>query len=253
MHEADAQAGPEHRQLTIAFCLRLVTVGVLLVAAFWVFYLTRGGQKLTLEQMYLSALRLKSQVHSNYWQSVLIFLLAYIVLATWLPATGILTLCAGFLFGTLHGIFCVLAAAVVTALITFYTGRYLIGGWIQHRWKYRLRAFNENLARFGAEYLIIIRLIPMMPFSLVNTLAGITRIPAGVFAWTTVVGILPGVIIFSYLGRNLPEMASVNDLWSWKVILILLAMRLTLFLVVLARFSLLKRNLISVSRPAAGS
>jgi uncharacterized membrane protein YdjX (TVP38/TMEM64 family) len=63
-------------------------------------------------------------------------------------------------------------------------------------------------------YLIILRIVPVMPFFMVNYLAGLTRIRGWTFAWTTLLGVLPGSIVYTSAGRQLASIETVDDIFS---------------------------------------
>lgn len=155
----------------------------------------------------------------NYILTVGIFILIYIaVVALSIPSATILSLTAGFLFG-FWGVFYVNIGATIGAILAFLAARYLIGDWLQKRYKERLASFNEEIAENGYNYLLTLRLIPIFPFFLVNIFAGLTRIPLVTYAWTTMVGIAPASLVFIYAGRQLGNIDKPEDILSWQILL----------------------------------
>ena len=155
----------------------------------------------------------------HYLASVTIFIAVYIVAAALsIPGATLLTLTAGFLFG-FFGVIYVNIGATAGAILAFLTARYLIGDWIQKRYTERLASFNKEIAANGPHYLLTLRLIPLFPFLLVNVFAGISRAPLKTFAWTTMIGILPGSLVYIYTGRQLGGLEQPGDVLSWPVIL----------------------------------
>jgi len=155
----------------------------------------------------------------NYILTVGIFILIYIaVVALSIPSATILSLTAGFLFG-FWGVFYVNIGATIGAILAFLAARYLIGDWLQKRYKERLASFNEEIAENGYNYLLTLRLTPIFPFFLVNIFAGLTRIPLVTYAWTTMVGIAPASLVFIYAGRQLGNIDKPEDILSWQILL----------------------------------
>jgi uncharacterized membrane protein YdjX (TVP38/TMEM64 family) len=155
----------------------------------------------------------------NYILTVGIFILIYIaVVALSIPSATILSLTAGFLFG-FWGVFYVNIGATIGAILAFLAARYLIGDWLQKRYKERLASFNEEIAENGYNYLLTLRLIPIFPFFLVNIFAGITRIPLVTYTWTTMVGIAPASFVFIYAGRQLGNINRPGDIITWQILL----------------------------------
>ena len=152
----------------------------------------------------------------HYLPTVAIFVLIYIAaVALSIPGATILTLTAGFLFGFI-GVIYVNIGASAGAVLAFLAARYLIGDWVQRRYGEKLASFNKEIAENGYNYLLTLRFIPLFPFFLINIFAGLTRVPLTVFAWTTMVGILPGSFIYIYTGRQL---GIIGDILSWQIIL----------------------------------
>jgi len=58
----------------------------------------------------------------------------------------------------------------------------------------------------------------MMPYMLVNFLAGLAAVPLRTFIWTTAVGSLPGILLLSYAGRQLLSIKSVEAVLTPRVI-----------------------------------
>ncbi|MEN6508285.1 MAG: TVP38/TMEM64 family protein [Smithella sp.] len=155
----------------------------------------------------------------HYLPTVAIFVLIYIAaVALSIPGATILTLTAGFLFGFI-GVIYVNIGASAGAVLAFLAARYLIGDWVQRRYGEKLASFNKEIAENGYNYLLTLRFIPLFPFFLINIFAGLTRVPLTVFAWTTMVGILPGSFVYIYTGRQLGIIDKPGDILSWQIIL----------------------------------
>lgn len=157
--------------------------------------------------------------NEQYFLIASVFVLTYIiVVALSIPGATILTLTAGFLFGFV-GVLYVNAGATAGAVLAFLAARYLIGDWIQKRYGDRFESFNKEIAENGYNYLLTLRFIPLFPFFLINIFAGLTRIPIITFAWTTMVGILPGSFIYIYTGSQLGGIDKPGDILSLQIIL----------------------------------
>lgn len=229
--------------------LRKMIMAVAAIAAIlWlVKFTTSRGEPLSLENIQHGAARLKAFVNAFYWSSVAVFITSYVLLTLWFPAAAVLTLLGGYLFGTVQAVLIVAGASLTAALMTFWLSRHAAGDWIQRKWEEPLRGLNRNIDQFGSEYLIIIRLIPMMPFMAVNILAGLTRVSIQTFAWTTLVGSLPGVILFSYFGRHLLDLQSVSEMITWKSVTALSLLIAAVVVILLYHYSLVKKKQVSVN------
>lgn len=191
---------------------------LLIVGGVIVLKMTNMGDALTLANVQKSAAALKRQVEAHYISSVLIFIGTYVILNLWLPAAAVLTLLAGFLFGTIPATVYVTTAATLGALLGFWISRHVVGNWIQHKWHRQLVGLNQQIDKYGYIYLVFVRMIPLMPYSVINFLAGLTKVPPRTIAWTAAAGSLPGILVFTYAGRQLLTIQSVDEVLSGKAI-----------------------------------
>jgi uncharacterized membrane protein YdjX (TVP38/TMEM64 family) len=153
-------------------------------------------------------------VANSYPIAVLTFILVYIIIIVFsLPVTAVMTLLGGFLF-QFWGIIFVGIAGTTGATINFFVARYLIGNTLQTRYAKQLKAFNTELASYQFGYAIFVRFVPVLPFSLVNILAGLTSMSPRVFIITTILGTLPATIGYIYLGQQLQSLGSLSEVVS---------------------------------------
>lgn len=168
---------------------------------------------------------LRQLVHAHYTGAVLFFIATYVAaIALFLPVGALLTMTGGFLFGTIPGAVYTNIGATIGSIIAFLITRYLIGDFVQERYKTRLVVFNEAMHKYGAWYLLVIHLVAIIPFSLVNLLTGMTRVSLWTFVWTTSLGILPGSLIYAYAGQQLTTINSFSDVWSLRNVFWLLVL-----------------------------
>ena len=113
----------------------------------------------------------------------------------------------GWLFGFWRALVLV-NSATAGATIAFLLSRYLLGQWIQARYGQRLMAINMAIDREGAFYLFTLRLIPQVPFFVLNAVMGLTRIRVWTFWWVSQLGMLPATIVFVLAGA---EVAAATD------------------------------------------
>ncbi|TAL24857.1 MAG: TVP38/TMEM64 family protein [Nitrospirae bacterium] len=161
-------------------------------------------------------------VLNRYYLSIVIYIIVYTVsTALSVPGAAVLTLSGGFVFGAVYGAIYSNIGATAGATLAFLFSRYLIGEWVQKKYKERLRRFNEELAKSGHLYLLTLRLIPAFPFFLINFFAGLAKVPLRTFLWTTAVGIIPGDIAYSFAGSRLNTIESVEDIFSARMLIAL--------------------------------
>lgn len=122
--------------------------------------------------------------------------------------------------------------AAVPMMLVFWLASALLAYWIAERFgrplarrlvgERRLRRAEEFVARGGAAPLLSLRLIPLVPYNAVCYAAGITRVPLGRYAWTTVAGITPLTVLVAYLGSRL-ESPRFDDWRLWLLVVAFIA------------------------------
>jgi uncharacterized membrane protein YdjX (TVP38/TMEM64 family) len=111
---------------------------------------------------------------------------------------------AGFAYGFFGGLGIVAVGWMISALICYWFGtgvaRPLLDRWFGAE---RFARFERMVDRGGVTLLIALRLLPIVPFSLISAAAGAARVPFRRYCWTTAVGFLPITALAVYLGTRL--------------------------------------------------
>lgn len=139
------------------------------------------------------------------------FIVYVVVTGLSLPGAAILTLLMGWLFGFLGGLVLVSFASTSGASIAFLLSRYLMRDTIQNKFGKRLKSFNDALAKEGAFYLFSLRLIPLVPFFVINVVMGLTPIKLKTYWWVSQIGMLPGTAAYVYAGYSVPSLQKFAD------------------------------------------
>jgi len=125
---------------------------------------------------------------------------------------------AGLVYGFGIALPMVMAAWLVSGLIAYWLG--MVAGRplaLKLAGEERVAVAERVIERGGAPALIVSRLIPFVPYSLVGYVAGAARVPLWRYAWTSVVGILPITAAATYLGHALGHL-SASDPLLWAAI-----------------------------------
>jgi uncharacterized membrane protein YdjX (TVP38/TMEM64 family) len=141
---------------------------------------------------------------------LLILALALLHAVVFYPAE-IVDAAAGFAYGFFPALALVSVGWLLSGLICFAVGR-SVARPLLDRWfgEDRFERTEAAIERGGVTLLLAVRLIPIVPFSLVSYAAGAARVPAWRFIWTTVLGYLPITAIAVYFGTRL-EGLSITD------------------------------------------
>lgn len=190
---------------------------VLAIAGFFLFDL---GRFFNLEYLKNQQAALDSLYAAKPLTVIATYFVVYIlVTALSLPGAVILTLAGGAIFGLLSGTLIVSFASSIGATLAFLVSRFLLRDSIQKRFASKLAALNENFDRDGAFYLFTIRLVPVLPFFLVNLAMGLTRIKTSTFYIVSQIGMLAGTLVFVNAGTQLAKINSLSGILSPGLIL----------------------------------
>jgi pyruvate/2-oxoglutarate dehydrogenase complex dihydrolipoamide dehydrogenase (E3) component/uncharacterized membrane protein YdjX (TVP38/TMEM64 family) len=195
--------------------LKRLFILLLLLGAIVAFVLLDLGQYLNLATLKARQAELAGLYAARPWAVIAAYMAAYVaVTALSLPGAAILTLAGGALFGLVAGTIIVSFASTIGATLAFLASRHLLRDWVQARFGDRLRAINEGIARDGAFYLFSLRLVPIVPFVLVNLLMGLTPIRTLTYAAVSQVGMLLGTTVYVNAGTRLAGIDSLADVAS---------------------------------------
>lgn len=131
-----------------------------------------------------------------------------------IPGAIILTLAAGAVFGLVWGTVLVSFASTIGASLAFLLSRYFFRALVQARFGHRLGAVERGIRRDGPTYLLSLRLLPIVPFVLVNLLMGLTPLSLRNFYLYSQIGMLPATIVYVNAGTALGRIESVGDIAS---------------------------------------
>lgn len=158
-------------------------------------------------------------IEQNYFLSWFGFIALYaIMVMSTLPLTAVFTIVGGFLFGFIGGSIATLLGATLGALISFVFFKYFLGKDLHRKYEHKLESFNHEIKKYGARYLIIVHLIMVIPFFLINLFSALANVSLLTFLWTTLVGILPSTLLYSYAGSQLHYVDTLSDVFSWKIL-----------------------------------
>lgn len=184
---------------------RLIAAIVLVTAIAAIATTYRDELRLTNLVQYEDRLR---NLHAE--RPVLVFLAAFAIYVTVtalsLPAATALTLICGWYFRFWRAALLVSFASTAGATLAFCLSRYLLREAMQRRFGDRLARVNESLERDGPFYLFTLRLLPVVPFFIVNAMMGLTPIRARTFWWVSQLGMLPATLVWVYAGASAPSL-----------------------------------------------
>jgi pyruvate/2-oxoglutarate dehydrogenase complex dihydrolipoamide dehydrogenase (E3) component/uncharacterized membrane protein YdjX (TVP38/TMEM64 family) len=147
--------------------------------------------------------------------AALLFFAAYVaVTALSLPGATVMTLAGGAIFGLGWGLLIVSFASSIGATLAFLASRWLLGDWVQQRFGDKLATLNAGVAREGGFYLFTLRLVPVVPFFVINLAMGLTPMRPATFYWVSQLGMLAGTAVYVNAGTQLAGIRSLSGIVS---------------------------------------
>jgi uncharacterized membrane protein YdjX (TVP38/TMEM64 family) len=223
-----------------------IVVLVLVAIAFAVVFVQFRDQ-LTLSAFAEREVSFREYQTDNPWLVFGIAFIAYVA-ATGLslPGAVVLTLVIGWFFGFGRALLLVSFASTAGATLAFLLSRFLLRDTIERKFGDRMRSFNEALKREGAFYLFTLRLIPIVPFFVINLVMGLTPVRTTTFWIVSQVGMLPGTAVFVYAGASVPSLKALAEKGAGGI----LSPQLLVAFVLLGLFPLIARKLVNRFRPS---
>ncbi|MFO8065405.1 MAG: TVP38/TMEM64 family protein [Spirochaetota bacterium] len=142
----------------------------------------------------------------------LVFMVLYTVTTVFLVPGSIPTLAAGAIFGVIQGTAFVSLGSTVGATVAFFVGRYFARDWVRLKIQGRPRfaAIDDAIGREGWKIIGLLRLSPVVPFSLSNYFYGITKVRPIGYILSSWIGMLPGTLMYVYFGSLAGTLAALG-------------------------------------------
>lgn len=181
----------------------------------------------------------------------------YILVCIFMIPGSILTLGAGAVFGVLRGTIYTSVGSTLGATVAFMLGRFLLRDWVKQKVETspRLAAVDEAVDREGAKIVFLLRMSPLVPFSISNYVYGLTPVKLGRYIVASWLGMIPGTIMYVYIGslaRRLAELGAAQRStspmeWTLYVVGLIATVIATVRVTVVARRALKRR--VSLDEP----
>jgi uncharacterized membrane protein YdjX (TVP38/TMEM64 family) len=141
-----------------------------------------------------------------------LFVVLYVVATVLVMPASVLTLGAGFAYGPVYGSLLVVVASNLGALAAFLLGRTALRERVSHRLESqpRFSAVDAAVADQGFKVVLLLRLSPLFPFNLLNYALGLTRVRPRDYVLASLLGMLPGTVLYVYLGSLVTSVAQLS-------------------------------------------
>ena len=194
---------PSDKSATRGKIIKLIAAVILILA------LLIAARFFNLQQVFRDVLDRISQLGLI---GLMIFIVIYILACVLMLPGAILTLGAGVIFGVITGSVVVSIGSTIGAVFAFLIGRYLARDWVAGKItaNEKFRAVDEAVAREGWKIVLLTRLSPVFPFNLLNYSFGLTKVRLSHYTFASWVGMIPGTIMYVYIGSLAGDLASVG-------------------------------------------
>ncbi|WP_246237278.1 TVP38/TMEM64 family protein [Halovulum dunhuangense] len=165
---------------------------------------------------------------ASYGLAVAGYMLAYVaVVAFSLPGATVMTLAGGFLFGLIPGAPVIVISATIGATLIFLAARTGLGDALQARMDANpgtMSRIRDGLRENEVSYLLLMRLVPAIPFFVANLAPALLGVRLRNFVLTTFFGIMPGTVVYTWVGAGLSgvfardETPDLGILFEWQVL-----------------------------------
>ncbi len=191
------------------FLLAVVALGI--AAFFWLDL----GRFLSLEYLKQSQDRFEALYAAEPLKVSLAYFALYVVAtALSFPGATIITLAGGAIFGLWWGTLLVSFASSLGATLAFLVSRFVLRDSIEAKFGNRLAEINRGIEKDGAFYLFTLRLIPVVPFFVINLVMGLTKMKALTFYLVSQIGMLAGTLVYVNAGTQLAQIDSLQGILS---------------------------------------
>ena len=205
-----ADTGKNYREIAIK-----LLIGVVLVAGVW--WLVKC-QCVNLKSLTPAALR--DFIQSFGKLAVLAYIIAYVLnTVSIMPPIAALSLTAGLVFGAVWGALYLMMGAMIGTIATFLISRYFGRALIEKMLKGKFKDLDVKLANNGFMTILFFRVIPLVPYEVLNYAGGLSRIKFKDYFFATFLGLIPGVIVSAFFGGSLGEIKNIRDIFVPKFLI----------------------------------
>ncbi|KAK9726129.1 hypothetical protein RND81_05G192000 [Saponaria officinalis] len=146
----------------------------------------------------------------------LVLAVAYIPLTVLAVPASVLTLGGGYLFGLPLGFIADSVGATIGATAAFLLGRTIGRSYVMSKLNNypKFQAVAIATQRSGFKIVFLLRLVPLLPFNMLNYLLSVTPINLGAYMLATWLGMMPITFAFVYVGTTLKDLSDVTHGWN---------------------------------------
>ncbi len=160
--------------------------------------------------------RLELEVSQAFWSTWWLFVAAFIIMAlVALPVGALLSMGGGLLFGIGLGGLAGWLSTSVAAILSFLVMRWWMGERVTAASASpMLNTLVKRLDQHSVELLMVLRIVPLVPFYLINVAGALSPMPTSRYVWASVVGLAPSTFLYATIGHSLGSWVEAQAAWE---------------------------------------
>ncbi len=186
---------PEDKGLKTLDIIRIASIAAIALVCAWLLW--------THSEWFRDPTLIKGEVIAGGIWGPIVFILLYAVGPSFLVPGAVMTIAAGLAFGTMWGSVYALIGADIGAVVAFGAGRFLGKSFVERMFGAKFQSALQRIARHGFQIIFYLRMVPVIPYNALNLLAGASPISFRDYFWASMIGMVPGTILFAFLGDAL--------------------------------------------------
>ncbi len=212
----------------------ILIVGIVLISVIVFSFLLLNF--LSVENINQNEEAIRSFISQNYFLATLIILiLALIAFNSPLPLGTLFLFLIGFFFGFTAGLIINIFVTLFACYIGYLYSRYLFYDSLNHKFIKTIKKIRTKIENGAFNYFLSIRVMQVIPYFLINIAGGVTKIKHSTFLMTTLIGEIPGAILYTYLGSETQKLTSYSQIFDPSFIAIFIALGIIALVPVLIR------------------
>ncbi len=186
----------------------------LILAVLAIFILIQNG---VIDPRQFTPYKIRDAIRGYGEAAALVYVTAYALNTVILvPPIAAISLASGMIFGKIWGSLYILMGAVLGTSATFFISRTFGRRWVKKMLRGRFRHLDERLGQKGFATVLFLRLVPIIPYEVMNYVSGLSGIRFRDYFWATFLGSIPWVILLAVYGDSIGRMTSFREMISWE-------------------------------------
>ncbi|MDQ0351613.1 putative membrane protein YdjX (TVP38/TMEM64 family) [Alkalibacillus filiformis] len=153
----------------------------------------------------LSPEDIRNFIYAAGWLAPVVYIILYAMRPLVLFPASIFSIVSGLAFGVYLGFVFALIGATLSAIVAFGVAKRFGEKAVRFHKKGKTEYYRKKFEEKGFLYILMLRLIPVINFDLISYTAGLAKVKLADFVKATVIGIIPGTIVYSLVGASLVD------------------------------------------------